>query len=518
MPCLSAEGLIEQNVKFARAVFDIYDEPMVSVMPQDGYASVCQCDLCRGKETPERGWFGTMSDYVWAYTDRVAREVHKTHPKRWISGGAYGTYLLPPEKIDRLSPNVVVGIVHHRAHLGDPDEFKKYVDIVNGWKAKATSGKIMRWVHYLESMPTSAYHGLPVYYPHAIAKDLRFLKGSSLGDFIEMSFDRDAANGALHAPAFNHLHVYLTARLYWDVEQDVDRLLAEYYQTFYGPAARHMKALIDYSEANWLRMAKEVEPIDKAQELLKAAQDAAGDTIYGKRIALLAQYLSPMKGLRERLTKGREGVPEARGLAGEEKDIVLDGKLDDKLWERQPKYTLREIQTGRKPLHGTTFQLGWAGDSLYFGIRCEEPDMANLKIGATKDDDTNIWHGDCIELLIETQCHSYYQIAVSPSGAVMDLDRKGGRNTQWSSGVTAAVHRGADFWSVEVRVPLTGDMRGSPDPLHGVAGGRPTITHPFHFNVCRQRIRDAATEATAFSPTGKNHFHDVMKFGKLYVK
>ncbi|MBM4081123.1 MAG: DUF4838 domain-containing protein, partial [Planctomycetes bacterium] len=101
VPCLSAEGLIEQNVKFARAVFDIYDEPMVSVMPQDGYASVCQCDLCRGKETPERGWFGTMSDYVWAYTDRVAREVHKTHPKRWISGGAYGTYLLPPEKIDR---------------------------------------------------------------------------------------------------------------------------------------------------------------------------------------------------------------------------------------------------------------------------------------------------------------------------------------------------------------------------------------------------------------------------------
>ncbi|MCD6361496.1 MAG: hypothetical protein J7M38_11625, partial [Armatimonadetes bacterium] len=47
-PCLSSEGLFEQNVKLVRALYDHYDEPMVSVAPADGYVNLCQCELCRG--------------------------------------------------------------------------------------------------------------------------------------------------------------------------------------------------------------------------------------------------------------------------------------------------------------------------------------------------------------------------------------------------------------------------------------------------------------------------------------
>ncbi|MFC1453870.1 DUF4838 domain-containing protein [Verrucomicrobiota bacterium] len=516
-PCLSSEGLLKENVKFARAVFDVYDEPMVSIMPQDGYASVCQCDLCKGKDTPERGWYGRMSDYVFAHNDRVAREVLKTHPDKLLSCGAYGTYLLPPEKIDNFSSNLAVGIVYHRAGLGDPAVYTQYVGIVKGWQKKITSGKIMRWVHYLHSTTRSAFHGLPVFYPHAIAKDLKFLKGSSLGDFIEVSL---AGDGGLHAPGFNNLHVYLTARLYWDADQDVDKLLDEYYTLFYGPAAEEMKAFVDYSEANWQRMREDVKPIGKALDLLKAARKAAGpkDSVYSKRIALLADYLAPMKNLHNQLTKGRENVPEARSLAATGTDLKkLDGLLDDPLWKHKSVYSLSEVQTGRAPNIRATFQVTAADNALYFGIHCMEPNMKNLNIATTNNGDTNIWNGDCVELLLETQCHSYYQIVINPAGAVLDLDRKGGLNTQWSSDAEVAVHRGDNFWNAEVRIPLTGDMKGSPDPLNGVAGGMPTDTHPFFFNVCRQRIRDSGKEGYAFSPTGKETFHDPMKFGKLYI-
>jgi len=98
----------------------------------------------------------------------------------------------------------------------------------------------------------------------------------------------------------------------------------------------------------------------------------------------------------------------------------------------------------------TRFQVGWAGHALYFDVRCHEQDMENLKIGSTTDGDNNIWMGDCVEILIETQCHAYYQIAISPSGALVDLDRKGGRNTLWSSNVQVAAHRGEDFWRGDV--------------------------------------------------------------------
>lgn len=36
--------------------------------------------------TPERGWAGSMSDYVWGYVDAVARELYKSHPDRMVSG------------------------------------------------------------------------------------------------------------------------------------------------------------------------------------------------------------------------------------------------------------------------------------------------------------------------------------------------------------------------------------------------------------------------------------------------
>ena len=53
------------------------------------------------------------------------------------------------------------------------------------------------------------------------------------------------------------------------------------------------------------------------------------------------------------------------------------------------------------------------------------------------------------------------------------------------------------------------------DPLHDLTGKRPTETYPWYFNVCRQRIRPAGNDLWAFSPTGKKHFHDVMKFARL---
>ena len=65
---------------------------------------------------------------------------------------------------------------------------------------------------------------------------------------------------------------------------------------------------------------------------------------------------------------------------------------------------------------------------------------------------------------------------------------------------------------------MAGPLQEELDPLNGLAGKRPSKARPWYFNVCRQRVRDDGTELSAFSPTGKKHFHDVMKFGKLLVR
>lgn len=515
VPCLSAPGLIRNNVEFVRAVYDIYDQPMVSVMPQDGYGNACTCELCQGKETLDRGWYGQISDYVWAYTEKVAEEVYKTHPDRWISCHAYGSYMLPPLHLDKLSPNVVVGLVHGRADFNDDQQWAEFEELVQGWQEKMTSGKFMRWVHYLHTRERAPTHGLPVVYPHSIDRELKALKGISLGDFVEVSFD----GGKLQAPIVNHLNIWLTGRLYWDAEQDVEPLLAEYYLQFYGPAAAEMRAFLEHAEMNWPAMRKEVAVIDRSYALLAAAQEAAPEgSVYAARIEMMSDYMEPLKQIREKLVVGRKGNPELAIHPADSSNLTMDGKLDDAFWQGAQVQQMVTVAEGDAPKQQTEFKVRWADNAIVFGIRCLDDDMANLNVATQKDEDNNIWMGDVLELLLETQPHSYYQICVNPAGAVMDLDRNGGINTLWESQVEVATAREPGSWTVELRVPLTGDRHGSPDPLHGVAGGKPTAEHPFYFNLCRQRVRQKDMELTAWHATGTNGFHNVLKMGKLTVE
>ena len=518
-PCLSSEGLLRANVEFARALFDIYHGPLVSVMPTDGYVDLCQCDLCRGKGTPERGYEGQLSDYVWGYVDRVARELHKTHPDRKVSCYAYSAYLLPPEKIEKLSPNVVVGICQWRSEFHNAETRDKFRKLRQAWLGKLPSKELYIWDYYLHGRPGKAYEGLPAYFPHLVADDLRSLKGTGRGEGIEVYRTPGAKSGPDPALATNHLNCYVTARLWWDADQDVDALLAEYYRGFYGPAAGEMKAFVEYCEANWPRMAKEAAAIDQALELLAAARKAAGDTVHGRRIALVGDHIAPLRQLRDKLAMGRGDVPAARAYPRGRKDLKLDGKLDEEFWQNMASYSLRDLETGEKPASATSFRIAWADDdSLCFGIVCRDRDTKALNITATKHGDTNIWNGDCVEILLETQAHTYYQIAISPAGAVVDVDREKGINTLWSSGAEAACHTGDGFWSLEVRIPVAPETQAEVDPNNGVAGRRPSATHPWYFNLCRQRVRDDERELSAFSPPGKRSFHEVMKFGKLYMR
>jgi hypothetical protein len=516
-PCLSSPGLFDSTVKYARFIFDTYtNQPAISVMPNDGYVSLCQCELCKGKDTPERGYQGQLSDYVWDFTDRVARELYKTHPDKKIINDAYGPYLLPPVKIEKFSPNVLVAICEQRFGYADPQTYALYMDIRKVYLEKAAPGNLFTGGHYLYTRPTGAFAGVPVFFPHMISKDLRALKGVSQGEFIELS---QGPQSAMHAPGINHLNVYVTGKLYWEADRDVDKMLDEYYKSFYGPAAKNMKKFMEYCEANWPLMKTKVEPIDKALELLADARKAAGDSVYGMRIDVIIGDTEPVKKLREKLAVGRKGAPQAVAAERKSADLKLDGKLDEPFWKDVPVYELKDLSTGKPPAHKTTFQVVWSDTAIVFGIRCEDDDMPNLNIATRKNEDSNLWAGDAVEVHLETQTHAYYQVAINPAGAIIDADRRVRIDTKWNSEAEVAAYAGDNFWCVEIRFPVVDNDAGGADPLKKVEGRKPTATSPWYFNVGRQRIRKGQLEeASAFSPTYANHFHVPIKFGELIVK
>ncbi len=514
--CYSNEELFRETVRCARAQLDTFHFDSVSIMPPDGYTSICQCEKCKGKDSPERNDRGLLSDYVWDFVNRVAKEVAKTHPHAKVLNCAYGVYSLPPLKIEKLEPNVLVGIVGGRRPMnkaGSKAEGEAAPEALRAAWSRKTDNPFLNFENYPF---TDRGWYLPAFAPHAIGNSVNAIKGKALGEDIWLSVRQDFDKVGL---GYNHFLVYFTARSYWGGQNaDVDAIFREYCRLFYGPAEQEMLAFFTYCEANWTAMDEDKAKADTALVLFekaKAKTDAA--SMYGKRVALIGDFLKGMRMKSQQLGQKRGPLPVVR-LVGDAKDIVIDGRLDDAYWQKCPAAAtgkFRELQTGRQPIFGTSFKTGWQGNSVCFAIRCEERPGEKLNIAATKNGDKAIWYGDAVEIEIATETHSYYSIAISPSGAVVDLDRGAPKDQwfAWDAKAEVATHIEDDHWDIEIRIPVTQDEN---DPLHQIIGRKPTQSLPWHINLCRQRIREDGIEISALSPTGTGGFHEPMKFAYFY--
>ncbi|MEZ5433592.1 MAG: hypothetical protein R3F31_21005 [Verrucomicrobiales bacterium] len=86
---------------------------------------------------------------------------------------------------------------------------------------------------------------------------------------------------------------------------------------------------------------------------------------------------------------------------------------------------------------------------------------------STNEDDSALWYGDVVEILLETESHSYYQIAISPSGVLTDLDRGAGKSLGfgWDSQAEVVTNIADGRWTIEIRIPVTED-ENDPAPDH----------------------------------------------------
>ncbi len=228
--------------------------------------------------------------------------------------------------------------------------------------------------------------------------------------------------------AIEHLNLYLSARLYWNANQDIEMLLADYFNNYYGPAAEAMRAFVTHAEANWMLMSTDGSKIGESLALLDKAQGKVdANTLPGRRIAQIATIMKPMRSLQRQLSRKRDTdlsyrVLETHQTDGKEmKAKAFDGKVDRAWWgsyRTAPLLPLKSNATRSKAT--SSFQVLREGSVLYFGIICEEPDMKGNNISTTKNDDPKLFEGDHILLLIETPTRSQYEIAINPAGAIYD--------------------------------------------------------------------------------------------------
>ncbi len=400
-PCFTSAGLEAETVSYLRYLYDTFDVPSVDIWPVDGLR-LCQCEKCAGK---------SASDLVWGFADRVARQILQSHPAKRVTCGAYTSYVEPPSSQAKLSPNLAVRISNRaRPLMTNAEHWAEYTAGIEAWRTRLAPGNLLR-------LENNLYHAWgdkvpiahPVLHPRGVARELKMLKGISLGDTGEQSQE----NGTWKAPALEHITLYVQSRFLWDADQDVDAVLKQYCADFYGPAASAMDEAIAFAEQNLAfkdqsRSRGRGSPANvrlavamKFRDLLDAARKTAGDTIYGKRIQAIIDELQPREQVIAKYRQRDEELAAARANA----PIATSGK----------EFRLKDNNAANKPAAvPTTFRVSWETNALVLDIVCHEPEMKKLNIAG------DVHNGDCVAISIETPLHSYYHLEINPDGTIAE--------------------------------------------------------------------------------------------------
>lgn len=237
-PCTSNPEVVQLAIDAAIKYFD--DNPdaySFSLSPNDGYGW-CQCEACVAQDPPEyraqanRGKGRRML----LFANQVAEALAKRHPDKYVAWYAYAGTVEPPTDV-KAHPNVVTAVAHYgwcgcNIHAIDDASCKMnpgFLPVMDGW-AKVADKLFVR--EYFTTLVSATDIPARICGAFSLAQDMPYFERSNvIGVNSEAIPDYGAAA----------LDFYLAGKLMWNAKEDVQALLADWYEGMYGPAAERMR-------------------------------------------------------------------------------------------------------------------------------------------------------------------------------------------------------------------------------------------------------------------------------------
>ncbi len=524
--CMSNTELIEWITK--KAVDSVNANPdaegTIWLLPMDA-ARYCECENCMqliGKPELDNfifefGGWANVSEVYYYFISEIARRVGKALPKVKVGALAYSTVHRPPQKLDRMPDNVRIDICLYGAMtlpLTSPNNSEML-------------GRLERWASMCGNLGYYSYaliHGdsgnrTPVPLVTAQADWLSILE-----KHIALSGGSQASEGNQRMMAYNPWNYYAFPHLAWNPALPPETILNDFFSAFYressGPMLSYYKTLEDKVIKDGIDMhmgsyGYGPKPEVFTPEILKAlgnrlaeAEKAADTWQTKERLKPVreaydwaATQVARLTSAPENAEKGGKSIYPCFRRAG---DIAVDGKLDDEAWKCFPAATGFTTPTKYLPaiLRQTEFRMAWDDENLYLAVKCQEPDIANMKIA-----EGDQYFSDSIEVFLAPAKGSpttYYRFAVACNGSYSGPTCYVGSmyNPQKAEPVPCktAAGKGDGFWAVEAAIPFK------------ALGGAPKPGSAWYGNVCRNvRVAGGLAEnCTTWSklPMLNWHFYD----------
>jgi Domain of unknown function (DUF4838)/Carbohydrate family 9 binding domain-like len=506
-----------------------HDENYIYLSFSDNFGlNPCHCPKCTKITSKPNGF----SNLVWDFTAKVARRLKVDQPGKIVSTLAYNRYAEVPDKQIKIPDNVTVRIC-----VRPPIIFfgaKAYKDkssrIVNDWTERVTD--ISFWQYHNNFGGTSIY---PLDVPHIIQKFYKHYQPKASSTFFQpgSKYSKQKATIVIKNLPREIINTAFTLRSLWNPDYDPDVELNRFYLLFFGPASANMAKYYEQIFAAWEQLKgktlksgnsiagnlsatvifKQIYPFALVKKLDKhiraARKKSPAGSIYRKRVDWFIKELhEPFYKLSEAYFKDNNN----RELIIPESPVapVIDGKLNDRAWQKVESYNFFNTSGPVAPAHATSFQAIVKDNILYLALKASDPHSDNQKLNAVKHDEA-VYFDDSVELFIvpdRQQPKKYYQAVINLNNIIFDVRNDKTRkisDIKWSSGIRSATKKMKGKWQMELAIPLKNFGIKKFDANSQIG-----------FNLCRNKKSGMGEdhEASQWIPTSGN-FHRVEGFGTI---
>ncbi|NLC57998.1 MAG: DUF4838 domain-containing protein [Armatimonadetes bacterium] len=489
--CYSSRALVEQVAQDARDYFDgkglhphslqplrdrneSWGDNYFCVEPMDN-AAFCKCPRCREwlpASQPFDPFFtnGLHSDYFFNFVNEVAKEVRKTHPRKWIVTLAYMTHGAHPKRV-KLEPNVAVQFCFACNRLNyDRASYEHEIALLREWAKEEKGRPLYLWLYYtfpVEIANGNRFHCFPGFFAHAIGEQFRLFRECGIRGMFHCGYGQD-------------VEAYLTYQLMEDASLDVDALLDDYFRGLYGAAAAPMKRLYlaieqtysnpaNYPEAiasgrkeghhhqteeiawGWLGTEQRMAEFGK---LLAQAKAAARTAEEKHRVALFEKstwnYMVAGRQLYQQHMKERYGGEAGRVRAPFLATTPLAGDATRLVREEAAVLGGWRSRTGERTARQVEARLANDGTYLYLQL-VEQTDPRRLRAA------TNPRAGDHWQVILAGQRgRPYRELLVGPEGTFQGWQTNPDAGPlEWESGARVVSDRSRpNQWTTSISLPL----------------------------------------------------------------
>lgn len=232
---------------------------IINFCPEDNHR-FCECENCRALDESGRDWLGKYANRFAVFNNKIAKIVKEKYPDVLIKVGAYEMYARPPLDVNyNPESNILFQVCHlwfcHNHPLGSnkcrqgitfepKDKFLPNLEferILDQWL------KLSSHLFVYEYYELSGMRRANLFWPviHSMRSDIPYYRNKGVEGFFTQTSDDWPRLG---------VNFYVASKLCWNADLNVDAILDDYFQKFYGSASRPVKEFFITTESamqNW---------------------------------------------------------------------------------------------------------------------------------------------------------------------------------------------------------------------------------------------------------------------------